>query len=373
MDSDRAAEYLGVGVNRTSLLRLLSVGLLACALTGACASQALAGTANRGIAGAPRSNPLAGMRWGISTDPYDNSVYPFYQQASGRSRQLLAKIALQPLMFSFGSWFSDSQAGSVVRQYIANVTGGDPSVLSQVAVFRLDPWEGAACPAGQWGAADQRSYRAWIDNFAAGIGSSRVALVLQPDMPFAVCAPSRVPFELVSYAARRFSALPHTTVYVDAGARYWPMPFSRAVWMLEQAGVRYARGFALNTTEYDSTGAEIEYGARLAQALAAAGVPGKHFVINTAENGAPFLNGQYPGNPANPRVCASRHDALCATLGIPPTAHVASPRWHLSAHDAGLAGRYADAYVWTGRPWLVNGSGPFDLQRALGLAASSPF
>lgn len=28
--------------------------------------------------------------------------------------------------------------------------------------------------------------------------------------------------------------------------------------MLEQAGVRYARGFALNTSEYDATGAEID-------------------------------------------------------------------------------------------------------------------
>ena len=27
---------------------------------------------------------------------------------------------------------------------------------------------------------------------------------------------------------------------------------------------------------------------------------------------------------------------------------------------------------WTGRPWLDNGSGPFDLNRALGLGASSP-
>ena len=44
--------------------------------------------------------------------------------------------------------------------------------------------------------------------------------------------------------------------------------------------------------EYDSTGAELEYGARLDQALAAVGFANKHFVINAAENGAPFLNGQ---------------------------------------------------------------------------------
>jgi hypothetical protein len=131
------------------------------------------------------------------------------------------------------------------------------------------------------------------------------------------------------------------------------------------------RGFALNTTEYDSTSAEIEYGARLVQALRSAGYGTKHFVINTAENGSPFLNGQYPGNVVNPRVCTSRYDRLCASLGIPPTTNVASRGLGLSKHDRRLAARYADAYVWTGRPWLDNGSGPFDLRRALGLVASS--
>lgn len=352
--------------------RLLISCLVACALLGTIPGGAAAGTANQGLPGASRSNPLAGMRWGVYSGSADNSPYPFYQRAGGAARKLLAKIALRPLMFSFGDWFSDGEIRSVAQQFVAQLTDGNPAVLAQVAIFRLDPWEGAACPHGYWGAADQASYRKWIDAFAAGIGSSRVALVLQPDLAFATCAPSRVPLELVNYAARRFSALPHTTVYIDGGVHYWPS-FSRALWMLEQAGVRYARGFALNTTEYDATGAELEYGARLAQALAAAGIPGKHFLINTAENGAPFLNGQYPGNAQNPRVCRSRLDRLCATLGIPPTTNVASPRWDLSAGDRALARRYADAYVWVGRPWLDNGSGPFDFSRALGLVASSPW
>jgi endoglucanase len=357
---------------RGRIRHLLSAGVLACVMLGLSATHADAGTANAGLPGASRSDPVTGMRWGIYTGTADNSPYPFYQAASGRRRQLLAKIALRPLVFSFGAWYSDGQARSVAQQFISNVTGGDPSILTQIAVFRLDPWEGQACPSGAWDARDQVSYRAWIDNFAAGIGSSRVALVLQPDMPFSVCAPSSVPLELVSYAARRFNALPHTTVYIDAGAHYWPS-FDRAVWMLEQAGIRYVRGFALNTTEYDGTGPELEYGARIAEALAAAGMPNKHFLINTAENGAPFLNGQYPGSVANPRVCRSRFDAICATLGVPPTTDVASGRWGLSAPDRRLAARYADAYVWVGRPWLDNGAGPFDLPRALALAASSPW
>ena len=59
--------------------------------------------------------------------------------------------------------------------------------------------------------------------------------------------------------------------------------------------------------------------------------------------------------------------------GIPPTTDVAGPRWGLSASDRSLAARYADAYLWVGRPWLDKGAFPFDLHRALGLAASSPW
>jgi hypothetical protein len=336
------------------------------------AAPAHAGTANQGLPGASASNPLAGMRWGIYSGWGHNSVYPFYARASGRTRRLLAKIALRPLTFTFGAWYPDGKAGAVAREFIANTTGGDPSVLSQVAVFRMDPWEDQACSHGSWSAANQAGYRRWVDNFAAGIGSSRVALVLQPDLPFAVCAPSPVPLQLANYAARRFSALPHTTVYIDAGARYWPS-FRRVVWMLRDAGIGYARGFALNTTEYDGTAAEVQYGARIVRALAAAGYRNKHFVVNTAENGAPFLNGQYRGDVGNPRVCRSRHDRICATLGIPPTTAVASPRWHLPAGARRAAARYADAYLWVGRPWLDYGADPFDLHRALGLAASTPW
>jgi endoglucanase len=351
-------------------LRSLLALITAVLLVGATAAPAMAGTANAGVASA--SNPLAGIPWGVYTGPQNNDVYPIWQQATGQTKQLLAKIALQPTVSWFGSWQADSYAATSVREYIADTTHGNPNALAQIAVFRLDPWEGQACP-GSWPASDQASYRAWVNNFAAGIGAARVALILQPDLPFAVCAPSHVPLELVNYAAKLFSALPHTSVYIDGGAHWFPMRSGQAVSMLKQAGIGYARGFALNTTEYDSTGAELEYGTSIIHALQAAGYGTKHMVINTAENGSPFLNGQYPGNADNARVCRNRYDRLCAALGIPPTTDVANPRWGLSRRDRSLARRYADAYMWIGRPWLDYGAAPFDMQRALGLAASTRY
>jgi endoglucanase len=312
------------------------------------------------------------MRWGIYRGPIDN-VYPAWHGARGRNRRLLAQIALRPSARWFGSWYSDADAATIVRQYIHASTHGRSNVLTQLAVFRLEPWEEPACSRLP-SAVQQSSYKTWIDSFAAGIGSARVAMILQPDLPFASCAPggSLLPLQMVAYAARVFSALPHTTVYIDAGARDWD-PVGRAVWLLSNAGVQYTRGFALNNTHYDGTGAELAFGAAVARGLARAGIPGMHFVINTAENGAPFERAKYPGNKLNPAACPTRRSHTCVTLGIPPTWRTWSRRWHLTRRQRRIAASLADAYLWVGRPWLTAATYPFDLQRALALAASTPF
>jgi endoglucanase len=367
----------GSVTTRALRLALPALLVLACWL-GYAASPAAAGVANAGLPGASRTNPIAGLPWGVYTGP-DEDVYPAYRHAQGRVKKLLALIARRPRVQWEGVWWSDSQARSVAREYIANTTHGNPNVLSQVAIFRLNPWEDDACrrlPS----AADQASYKRWINAFAAGIGNSRVALVLQPDVPFQLCVPSRsqVSMQLLNWAARRFNALPHTTVYIDVGSGDW-VSVRQATGLLLAAGVRYARGFALNATHYDSTTSEILFGARVARALARAGVRGRHFVINTADNGRPFTYQQfYRWFPASvnwgqPPVCRTRRSQLCVTLGIPPTTNVASPRWHLSRRARAMAARWVDGYVWLGRPWLDYQASPFDVRRSLAIARTTPF
>ncbi len=336
-------------------------------------TPARAGVANAGVPGASVSNPIAGLPWGNYSGSLDE-VFPAYRAASGQEKALLGRIALRPRMRWFGSWYSDAEAQTTARDYLRNVTGGRSDVLAQMAVFRLDPWEHAACRALAT-AAQQASYRRWIDAFAAGIGSTRVALVLQPDLPFASCVPhhSRLPLQQVAYAARVFGALPHTTVYIDAGAGDWPR-VSQAASLLKAAGVAYARGFALNATHYDSTQNEILFGQKVVRALASAHIRGRHFIVNTAENGRPFTYQQYHGPDFdNAAVCRSRASRRCVTLGIPPTTDVASPRWGLSPAARRAAARLVDGYLWIGRPWLYNQADPFDLQRSLALAATMPF
>lgn len=368
MPGRRARRATEVAARRARLGTLVTTLLLLSVAT----APAIAGVANGGIPGAPAGNPLAGMPWGVYHGPLDG-MYPAWRAAHGARRNLLAKIAMRPSAHWFGAWDADATARDLARGYVGASTHGRSNALTQVAVFRLDPWEGPACSQLP-SALQQASYKTWIDGFAAGIGSSRVALILQPDLPFASCVPagSLLPLQMVAYAAQVFSALPHTTVYIDGGARDWE-PVSKAVWLLRNAGVAYTRGFALNSTHYDSTGAELLFGAAVVRGLARAHVNGMHFVINTAENGAPFQLYKYHGNKLDPAVCSNRRARACATLGIPPTWHTSLARWKLSTRQRKIAAALADAYLWVGRPWLDAGSYPFNLRRALGLAASTPF
>ncbi len=356
----------------SAVRRLLLVAAVCLGALIGLAPAASAGVVNSGLPGASASNPLTGLPWGVYRGPIDG-VYSAYQAAGGGQRALLARIALQPRMLWFGAWYPDSSAQSAASQYISDVTHGNPNVLVQIAVFRLQPWEDASCLRLE-SQFEQASYKRWIDGYAAGIGSARVALVLQPDLPFARCNPDggRLALSLVSYAARVFTALPHTSVYIDVGAADWPT-VGQAVRMLRRADIAAVRGFSLNNTHFDSNSHELLFGARIARALAAAGVPGKHFVINTAENGSPWTWHQYHGDHGNPRVCRTPTDWPCVTLGIPPTTNVTDRRLHFSRAAARAARRWCDAYLWVGRPWLDNGASPFDLARTLAIAGSTPF
>ncbi len=345
------------------------------------AAQATAATSGRGTARAgvitdPNpTNPLAGIPWGVYKGAGDQAWAP-YLQATGQRKQLLAAIALRPKAKWFGKWISNDRIAQTVRSYIDNATGGDPNTLVQMSIFRVDPWESNACHALPT-PAQQASYKTWITRFAAQVGDAHAAIIMQPDGPFAACAPggSKLPSHLIRYGVRKFAALPNTSVYIDAGASDWDRADpQRALDLLIPAGIQYARGFELNSTHYAATEDEDAFGTAVVRALTAQGIKGKHFVVNTAENGKPFNGYSYQGpNFDNARVCQSLTDQQCVTLGIPPTTDVANPAWGLSPEVAAQAARYVDGYLWVGRPWLRNQADPFVLSRALQLVRTTPY
>jgi endoglucanase len=375
----------GFPVRRT-VLRLSVAALAALSLAAvttpattstATAATATAVTASRAPAyrtPARPDNPLAG-KWGVYKGTADQAWAP-YVNSTGEEHTLLGKIALRPRATWFGAWTADADIAAKVDKYIANMSGGDPSRLVQMTIFRVKPWEHNACTALPT-ADQQASYKQWIDNFAGAVGAQHTAIILQPDGPFALCAPggSKLPSQLIGYAARTLSALPNTAVYIDAGASDWPSNDpAKAAQILLPAGIQYARGFALNSTHYSRTVDNIDFGTRLVGILADDGYPGKHFVINTSSNGHGFtFNQARGGNRDNAKVCETMSERVCVTLGYPPTSNVASSRWRQSALHRQRATDYVDAYLWFGRPWLYMQSDPFSKSRALAMARTTPW
>jgi hypothetical protein len=325
------------------------------------------------IGSATTDNPLTDRAWGVYRGPLEHSWHA-YRTASGRERALLAKIALRPKATWFGQWLRTDRLARNISDYIGNSQHGDPNALVQMAIFAMQPWEQEACERLPTDAEKAR-YRLWIDQAAAAIGSAHVALVLQPDAPFALCAPDGgdVPLELLRYATERFAGQPNTSVYIEAGAADWLRDDpAKALRILVPAGIQSARGFALNTTHYDSTARQVRFAAAISKALAARGIPGKYAVINTAANGRPFRGYQVPDFAKAP-ACADLDDRRCVTLGIPPTSDVADPAWGLGAADAVAAAEYVDGFLWFGRPWLFNQASGWDHQRALTIARTTPY
>jgi endoglucanase len=328
-------------------------------------------------------NPFRAYSWGDYQGPMEPS-WTAYRQASGKAKRRLAYIAQTPKAHWFGHWNDNDKVIRQVHDYIANAQDGNPNALVQMAVFRVVPWEHDACRRLPT-AAEQASYKQWVKRFAAAVGNTPTAVILQPDGPFALCAPhgSKLPSKLVAYAARVLSGQPRTSVYVEAGAADWPMfgphgGVDAAVKILVRGGIQYAHGFALNSTHEDSVTGEVGRATAIAKALAAKGYPGRKAVINTSSNGHPYRYGTYTGPDAlNPVVCPSKTtpaSVTCETLGIQPTADVANARWGLSDKTAKRARHHVDAYLWFGRPWLHHvGSQPFVTKRAIKLVKSTPW
>lgn len=336
-----------------------------------------------GRAASAGGNPFATHQWGVYKGKMEPS-WVAWNNATGTAKKRLAYIAGKAKDHWFGHWNPNDKIADQVRTYIADSQHGDKNALVQMAIFRVVPWEHEACnrlPTK----AERASYRQWIDRFAHAVGNTPTAIVLQPDGPFALCAPrgSHAPSKLVRYASRVLSAQPHTSVYIEAGASDWPMfgpkgGVTAAVRILVRGGIEYTRGFALNGTHYASIAANVARAKAIRKALAARGYPGRKVVINTSNNGHPFNFGKYTGaDPTNPVVCDSVDTpakVTCETLGVPPTADVADPRWGLSAKTARRAARFVDAYLWFGRPWLHHeGSQPFRTKRAIKLVRTTPF
>jgi endoglucanase len=304
-------------------------------------------------AGADTSgNPFADAH--LYVDPNSDAAMQAQQWDQSRPADAAAmrKIADQPWAEWYGDWLPD--AGALFSERVADRYRGD-NATAFIAVYDL-PHRDCSGTYSAGGAGSAKAYRAWIRNLAAAIGDYPTIAIVEPDgLADTPClgALGAERLSLIGYAAKTLGGLPNTSVYIDAGRSDW-LPAGRVISLLRRAGIRYARGFALDVTGYARTRDELRYGHRIGAALG-----GKHFIVNTSRNGNGPLKHPH-----------SIRQTWCNTpgraLGRPPTT------------DTG--DRLADAYEWILHPGYSDGyceggpsAGTWWPPYALGLASRAHY
>ncbi|WP_331461328.1 glycoside hydrolase family 6 protein [Micromonospora tarapacensis] len=148
------------------------------------------------------------------------------------------------------------------------------------------------------GAPDGDDYRTWIRNFAAGIGSRPVTVIVEPDAvahSLDDCADGDDRLALLADAVAVLKQTGTAQVYLDAGHPRWVRDVSRLSRALRAAGIEQADGFTLNVSNFIRTSENVDYGRRLSDALGGR----TRFVVDTSRNGAgPVERATVDGGPA---------------------------------------------------------------------------
>jgi len=337
------------------------LGVLAAVLVlAACAAPASATLAPDPfgtVPAPPRGNPLVGARWFVDREW---GLAARQERAWSGSHpdwaRAMEKIAAQPEAKRFGGFTAN--VGATVHAFMVRAAEQGPGTVPILVIYRL---KHVSCGGYGDSYGERLAYRRWIDAFARAVGSRRSVIFLEPDALITVGCLSGVGLRTrlgeLRYAGAKLAALPHSVVYLDAGAAD-ALSANYAAHLLRMAGVARLNGFFLNATHFDWTGNELRYGNRVSRLVGF-----KHFVISTAANG----NG-----PLHPRSRVRfGNEVLCnppgRALGTPPTTTTGSP--------------LADAYMWIGNPGRSSGpchpgdppNGTWWPSYALGLALRAHF
>ena len=288
---------------------------------------------SRGVtqAVAKGSNPLAGRTFYV--DPKGPAALQAARwRAEGRASDAaaIARIARRPTAL----WLTDGpQVGSRARHATRRAAKANRTAL--LVAYHVPGRDCGSYSAG--GSGSPEAYRAWVRDFARGIGSRPATVILEPDAVAQAVTESCLSdaskaerYALLADAVRTFAARPNVAVYIDAGNPGFVRPVGRLVKPLRAAGIESADGFALNVSNFYRTDHVIRYGRALARRLG-----GAHFVIDTSRNG----NGPSPqDDPGGPKWCNPPGRAL----GSAPTTRTGR--------------RKVDAYLWVKQPGASDGS-----------------
>lgn len=263
-----------------------------------------------------------------------------------RTEVIASRIADQPAAV----WFADFTPSTITSRVRAVTSGA--AVQGRVPVVVPYAIPDRDCGgASEGGAPDFAAYDGWIDDFAAGLGSGEVVVILEPDsIAQADCLSDTQRadrFEALARAGRVLKAAdPKARVYYDAGHSDWN-PAAQQAALLKQAGAASADssdGIFSNVSNFHATSAEIAYDRQVLDALGGPAALGA--VIDTSRNGN--------GAPADGQWC----DPAGRKIGRAPTLNTGEAR--------------IDGYLWVKLPGESDGckgaAGTFTASYAYDLA-----
>ena len=234
---------------------------------------------------------------GFYVDPNSNpAVWVRDNGGDSRAAQINASIATKPMGRWFGNWSGD--IGAAVGSFVGAADAADK--LPILVAYNI-PGRDACGGHSGGGAGTPEAYRAWINAFAAAIGSRPAVVVLEPDaladfncMDAAAITTRN---SMLVYATQQFHDLaPNTWAYLDAGNPGWVAAATMAG-RLKDAGLANVRGFSVNVSNYYTTADDVNYGNAVNSSL---GTAAKPFVVDTSRNGN-GTNGEWC-NPAGRKL-----------------------------------------------------------------------
>ena len=197
-------------------------------------------------------------------------------QGDTANASIAQSIAAKPSSVWLGDWFTNAALASTVRSHLtAAAAQGTTPVFVTYAIPNRD------CGSYSAGGLTPSAYGAWNRTLADTIRGHHAAVIVEPDalaqLPSCAAADTATRYRLMRDAVQTLAGA-GASVYIDAGHENWIAPSTMAA-ELRQAGVQYARGFALNVSNSYSTAGERAYGEQLRK------LTGKNYVIDVSRNG----------------------------------------------------------------------------------------
>lgn len=182
------------------------------------------------------------------------------------------------------TWLTDASPVATVARSVADYLARARAAQAtpELVLYAIPGRDCDSYSSGGW--PEAATYRRWVAQIASALRGARAIVILEPDaLPLATTCGGSARVALLRWATKRL-ARSGAWVYLDAGHGGW-QPASTMAQRLRAAGVRWARGFSLNVSNFRPTAQERRYGNAILTALRARRIRHKHFVVDTSRNG----------------------------------------------------------------------------------------